>query len=354
MASSNLQSKTQSVPTDDQWRDLYAAANSFKSAVCWQWMENGDIFVVQDPLSRQKFFCAIMGNAGMEFGLVAYRGYGGFKLLHRLLTVEDESDEDALSEDIMFLQDSLSCTFDDREALEKKDLEVIRRLGLKYRGRGEWPCFRDYTPGMVPWFLTGSQCVTLTHVLEQALVVAMECKKAGNNDILFGPQDELMLRFARKTPDGLKWAARFMEDTEEREESLEITLTDQVLVRKLKNLPMQKRKSWELDRFCLPTPIHDRARPYFPQMVAIADHETGMALNADMVETNDPPQLAADQLIEVLLSSGVKPRRILVKQDKLAILLGTFCEQIGIELRLLKVLPRISELRQGLLEFSRR
>ena len=213
MASSKLQSKTQSVPTDDQWRDLYAAANAFKSAVCWQWMENGDIFVVQDPLSRQNFFCAIMGNAGMEFGLVAYRGYGGFKLLHRLLTVEDESDADALSEDLMFLQDSLSCTFDDREALGKKDLEVIRRLGLKYRGRGEWPCFRDYTPGMVPWFLTGSQCVTLTHILEQALVVAMECKKAGNNDILFGPHDELMLRFARETPDGLKWSARFMEDT---------------------------------------------------------------------------------------------------------------------------------------------
>ena len=341
-------------PTEDQWRDLYAAANAFKSAACWQWMENGDIFVVQDPLSRQNFFCAIMGNAGMEFGLVAYRGYGGFKLLHRLLTVEDESEADALSEDIMFLQDSLSCSFDDREALEKKDLEVIRRLGLKYRGRGEWPCFRDHTPGMVPWFLTGSQCVTLTHILEQALVVAMECKKAGNNDILFGPQDELMLRFARKTPDGLKWAARFMEDTEEREESMEIELTDRVLTQKLKKLTVQKRKSWELDRFCLPSPIHDRARPFFPQMVAIADHETGKALNAEMVESDAPIQLMADQLIDVLLNSGVKPRRILVKQDKLAILLGNFCEQIGIELRLIKVLPRISELRQGFVEFARR
>ena len=254
----------------------------------------------------------------------------------------------------MFLQDSLSCTFDDREALEKKDLEVIRRLGLKYRGRGEWPCFRDHTPGMVPWFLTGSQCVTLTHILEQALVVAMECKKAGNNDILFGPQDELMLRFARKTPDGLKWAARFMEDTEEREESMEIELTDRVLTQKLKKLTVQKRKSWELDRFCLPSPIHDRARPFFPQMVAIADHETGKALNAEMVESDAPIQLMADQLIDVLLNSGVKPRRILVKQDKLAILLGNFCEQIGIELRLIKVLPRISELRQGFVEFARR
>ena len=341
-------------PTEDQWRDLYAAANAFKAAACWQWMENGDIFVVQDPLSRQNFFCAIMGNAGMEFGLVGYRGYGGFKLLHRLLTVEDENEEDALCEDIMFLQDSLSCTFDDREALGKKDLEVIRRLGLKYRGRGEWPCFRDHTPGMVPWFLTGSQCVTLTHILEQALVVAMECKKAGNNDILFGPQDELMLRFARKTPDGLKWAARFMEDTEEREESMEIELTDRVLTQKLKKLTVQKRKSWELDRFCLPSPIHDRARPFFPQMVAIADHETGKALNAEMVESDAPIQLMADQLIDVLLNSGVKPRRILVKQDKLAVLLGKFCEQISIELRLIKVLPRISELRQGFVEFARR
>lgn len=344
----------QTVPTDEQWRNLYAAANALRKSACWMWMEDGDIFAVQDPLSRQNFFCSILGGAGSEFGLVAYRGYGGFKVLNQMLMADDESQLSALAEDLIFVQDALSCTFDDRESLDKSDLAVIRRLGLKYRGRNEWPCFRDYTPGMVPWFLTESQCVTLTHILEQALVVVFECKKAGTSDILFGPKDELTLRFSRKTANGFEWSGRFMTDTAESEAALEIELTDQVLIQKLKKLPAQKRKSWELDRFYLPASVNDRDRPYFPEMVAIVDHETGTALNAEMVEANAPQQMTADHLIDVLLNSGTKPRRILVKQEKIAILLGRFCEQIGLELRMTGSLPRISELRQGFLEFARR
>lgn len=354
MDSSKLQSKTQSAPTDIEWRDLYAAANALRTSACWMWMENGDIFAVQDPVSRQNYFCSVMGYGGTEFGVVAYRGHNGFKVLQQLLMVEDEIQEAALSEDFMFIQDALSCTFDDREALDKKDLAVIRRLGLKYRGRGEWPLFRDYTPGLVPWFLTGPQCVTLTHILDQAVAVAMECKKSGTADILFGPKDELTLRVARKTASGLEWSSRFMNEQDAKAESLTIELSDQLLVQKLKKLPVQKRKSWELDRFYLPAPIHDRERPCFPEMVAIVDHENGIALSTEIVPSGTPAEMVADELIDMLLKSGVKPRRILVKQESMAILLEEFCEQIGLELRMTDRLPRISELRQGFLEFSRR
>ena len=354
MDSSKLQSKTQTAPTDAEWRDLYAAANSLRKSACWMWMEDGDIFAVQDPVSRQKYFCSVMGGGGMEFGVVAYRGHNGFRVLQQLLMIEDEIQDAALSEDIIFIQDALSCTFDDREELDKNDLAVIRRLGLKYRGRGEWPLFRDYTPGLVPWFLTGPQCVTLTHILGQAVAVAMECKKSGTADILFGPKDELTLRVARKTADGLEWSSRFMNEQDGRAESLTIELSDQLLVQKLRKLPAQKRKSWELDRFYLPAPIHDRARPYYPQMLAIVDHEDGMALAAEILPTGAPAEMAADELIDVLLKSGAKPRRILVKQESMAILLEDFCEQIGIELRMTERLPRISALRQEFLQFNRR
>ncbi len=354
MAVLKNQSAQQAQPTDEQWRDLYAAANALRKSACWIWMEDGDIFAVQDPVSRQNYYCSVMGGGGMEFGVGAYRGHNGFRGLQQLLMIEDESENAALSEDFMFIQDALSCTFNDREALDKKDLAVIRRLGLKYRGRGEWPLFRDYTPGLVPWFLTGPQCVTLTHILGQAVAVALECKKSGMADILFGPKDELTLRVARKTASGLEWSSRFMNEQDARVESLTIELSDQLLVQKLKKLPVQKRKSWDLDRFYLPAPIHDRERPYYPEMVAIVDHETGMALSTEILPPGTPAEMAADELIDMLLKSAAKPRRILVKQESLAILLEEFCEQIGLELRMTDRLPRISELRQGFLEFSRR
>ncbi len=357
MDSLKLQPKTQTEPTNKQWRDLYAAANAFKASACWEWMADGDIFAVQDPVSRQNYFCSIMGGGGTEFGLVAYRGYQGFQFLLRLLNIDDDIQEDELDKDLPFVQDALSCTFDDRETLDKNDLAVIRRLGLKFRGRGEWPLFRDYTPGLVPWGLTGVQCVTLMLILGQALAVAMECKKAGTADILFGSKDELTLRVARKATDGLAWSSRFMKEKDDgtMTMAMEIELSDQVLVRKLKKLPAQKRKSWELDRFYLPVPVCDQGRPYFPQMLAIVDHDNGMGLSANIVEEQPgADEILADELIAIMQTLGCKPRRILVKQKRLAILLEKFCEQIGVEIRLTDQLPKTSELRQGLLEFSRR
>ena len=345
----------QTEPTEAQWRDLYEAANALRKSACWMWMSDADIFGVQDPASGQKFYCSIMGASDMEFGVVAYRGYQGLKTLLQLLHIEDEIHEAAIDEDLPFVQDALSCTFDDREELDKQDLSVIRSLGLKYRGRNEWPLFRDYTPGLALWYLTGQQCVSLTHILGQALAVAMECKNEGTTDILYGPNDEITLRVARKTADGLVWTSRFMQESEESMESLTIELSDQLLVRKLKQLPTQKRKSWELDRFFLPAAIQDRDRPYYPQMLAIVEHDSGLALSTGIEEEqNDAEEMPADELIDILLKLGSKPRRILVKQTRLFILLEKFCEQLDIEIRLTDQLPKISELRRGFLEFSRR
>lgn len=228
-------------PTPEQWRDLYAAANEFRQFACWEWVDDAAIFGVQDPEDGQRYYCSIMGYGGTEFGIAAYRGCAGLQFLIKLLELEDEAEIAELAEDLMFLQDALVFTLDDRESLDKVDLAVIRGLGLKYRGRGEWPCFRDYTPGLQPWFLTGKQCRTLTHILGQALHVAAECKKAQTTDILIGPDDEIMLRVPRKTGTGMEWTSRFLHEQEEQVAHVGISLSDQLLMQKLKKLPTQKK-----------------------------------------------------------------------------------------------------------------
>ena len=51
-------------------------------------------------------------------------------------------------------QDFIQCSFEDRERLDNNDLARIRELGLKYRGRDEWPLFRRRRPGKAAWHLT--------------------------------------------------------------------------------------------------------------------------------------------------------------------------------------------------------
>ena len=88
--------KQKTEATEAQWRDLYAAADAFKKMACWKWMDESAIFGVQSPVDGQNYFCSIMGEGGMNFGLVAYRGYQGYLVLHKLLSLEDDTQETGL------------------------------------------------------------------------------------------------------------------------------------------------------------------------------------------------------------------------------------------------------------------
>ena len=54
---------------------------------------------------------------------------------------------------------------------------LIKKLGLKFRGRKQWPVFRSYMPGYFPWFLTKEDALFLTTAIEQSIDVALRFKK---------------------------------------------------------------------------------------------------------------------------------------------------------------------------------
>ena len=51
----------------------------------------------------------------------------------------------------------LQASFEDRSELHDKDRQVIKDLGLKFRGRQTWPLFRSYRAGFVPWHLDADE-----------------------------------------------------------------------------------------------------------------------------------------------------------------------------------------------------
>jgi len=105
----------------------------------------------------------------------------------------------------------------------------------------------------------------------------------------------------------------------------------------------------------VPAPIYDQERPYYPQMVTIIDHADGVALYAGLAEEKNASEtLAGDILLDILMKMEHKPRRLLVKQRRLFVLLEQLCEQSGIELRFEDRLPKIAEFRQGLREYAQR
>lgn len=87
-----------------------------------------------------------IGGAGIDYGLNVYvsskagaflqeisNGFGGL--------LSDDREE------LMYNTHAITVNFEDREALDKEDLNLIRGLGYKFRGSREWPPWTVEGPG---------------------------------------------------------------------------------------------------------------------------------------------------------------------------------------------------------------
>src|SRR4051794_23060484 len=157
-------------PSLAEWRELYEAAVAFRDAAPWQWMWDGDVFGVQDPESGRIGYCCVMGRLGEHYALAAYNGSEGLAGLWKMREAGPRAYRDPA--EVLSWQDCLMASYEDRSFLHKRDLETIKALGLKFRGRNAWPEFRSYRPGYQPWFVTAAEARFLTLCLQQSLEVA--------------------------------------------------------------------------------------------------------------------------------------------------------------------------------------
>lgn len=66
-------------PPLKDWKELYKASIEFKNIDAWNWMDDTNIFGVQNPANGEIGYCCILGNLGEVFGLVAYTGTKGLE-----------------------------------------------------------------------------------------------------------------------------------------------------------------------------------------------------------------------------------------------------------------------------------
>src|SRR5262249_4599727 len=141
-------------PTAEEWKKLYVAAAKVKEMSPWEWMMEDEVFGVQNPETDEIGFVSVMGAGGEHFAISVYPGA---EALYDFLTLhnegEEETEDSAVAERVLEIP-QLQASFEDRNSLQKEDRDLIKKLNLKFRGANNWPLFRNYAPGMFPWFLT--------------------------------------------------------------------------------------------------------------------------------------------------------------------------------------------------------
>jgi hypothetical protein len=334
-------------PTLQTWRKLYDAACRLKEIAPWQWMTETDIFGVQSPGTGELGFVSIMGQLGEHYAIAVYAGP---EALYKFWALQHAGPDIAPE---FFLEiPQFQASFENRNALQKQDHTIIKKLGLKFRGAQAWPLFRSFRPGFVPWFLEADEAAFLLQVLEQAQDVV---RRYNNDAVLFpSPRDgHYLVRVPSQEQGHVVWEDRILQVPPPEPRALQFVL-DTELLDALKSLPRQ-RLSFEVDVFMSLNGVQEKpARPYYPFVFMLVDADSGMVLAADLLPPTPSLEAMWSEVPQRLLShlAQVKrvPSTVRVRSPLLLQLLQPVAEELGIQLKQSRHLRSLDAAKKFLLE----
>jgi hypothetical protein len=334
-------------PTTDEWSRLCQAAIRIKEIAPWEWMAEDELFGVQDPETGELGFISVMGALGEHFALAVYLGARGLYGFWELSNAEDGFVE------IFYEIPQLQVSFGDRSELTPEDRQVIKNLGLKFRGQAAWPQFRSHRPGFFPWYLEAHEARFLTHALEQAADVALRVKQDPTL-LTSGGADDYLARVPQKKGGSLTWTDQVV--TVEKPEPARISFEIAAGPLNKFDLLSKRQMNVEIDLFVMPTPIGKKGeRPSVAYALMVVDSASGMLLMNDVL-TPDPTleamwgQIPA-RLVNRFVTLKIAPSHVSIRSRLLFDLLPHLAARLGFQIRRVARLPQLDEAKEALFQW---
>jgi hypothetical protein len=332
------------------WHRLYDAAQRIKDLAPWEWMDETDIFGVELPGTNLLGFVSVMGARGEYFAVSVYLGEDTLGTFWNIHHDDSTADDDAVME-----MRQIMASFEDRGDLEKKDHDIIRRLGLKFRGKKSWPMFRSYRPGYVPWFLEDEEVEWLSCALEQTPEVSLRFK---DDPSLLEHDDAegYLIRVAERDKNGWVWRDSVRRIAPPEPEMLTIQV-DVSTLETFAALPRRKLRV-DMDFFLAPGKIGKPGkRPSCIYVLLAAEPKSGQILGYEVFQALDGMvpmwEQIPDKAVSVLSRAGFRPAVLRVRSDRLLHLLQPLEleSRLGIKIRHRHRLRAIEEAKEAMFQF---
>jgi hypothetical protein len=325
------------------WLDLYQTAALFRDIKPWDWMYDSDLFGVMDPASQEIGYCCVLGNLGNHFGLNVYLGPDGLYSYYEML---EFGEDDPMMAGLR--QHCLAISFENEEDLTEEDKKIIQQLDLSYHGEHQWVMIREFSPGMLPWYIQDEQAVFLTTALQQAIQLAERARD--NADLLLFDEEQLLVREST----GSQWQDNIMDMPDIRNISVAIP-PDMDIIRSLRALP----KSDELALINLsfaPSPVTDpdesNDRPFFPVIALMPDKKKGTIRAYEMFKPMEVEHRLQQWLSDLLRNElGYRPRGFVLSNGYAAGLLEDIAEELDIEIYINPDEPAFQEVMEMMFQF---
>lgn len=331
-------------PSLEQYRNLMQAALEFRDLGCWKWMYDSDIFGVVDPESGQTGYCCVMGYLGDFPALGVYLGDVGLRTYFSI------ANENSVIMNIAAEQQSLIASFESRSDLEEEDLQPIKALGLKVRGKNQWPKFRSYRVGYFPWVIDPSEAEFLTVALQQAKEIGE--RMDSDPDALAGKTaTDILVRVPEKKRGKIEWKDEWRQiDPGVVEEPIP-DIVDEIAIAKAARVAERTDMEWDYDVDYAPTPINEDPRPYFPALGLLIDHHGGMIMNTGFSHCEHYWEAQRDALLSFIEDNKILPARINVSTIRSEKVVRPLAQGLNIPLYYVESLEMVDEAKEGLMNF---
>ena len=331
-----------------EWSSLFDAAIAFKHLKCWEWMYDRDVFGVQNPETGEVGYCCVMGQLGEVLALNVYLGPKGFASYRQVQELAHQgASGDALSPHALLnTQRCVMASFEDRTELHEQDLRLIKSLGLKFRGKKEWPMFQSYQPGYLPWFLTRSEARFLTVALQQAIHVV---EKIRVNPHLLDASDNGELKILVRMCENEKWSDAW-EDPPAYETPAMIPIINELHLAQLKKANFSRRGLWAADCIMLPMPIREGARPYYPYGFPVLTSE-GQLMGMELIHSEELHSKLPKAFLNLLENQQCIPQSLRVGSEQAFVLLEPITRKLQIPLQHAQSIPELEFFLQSMDEY---
>jgi hypothetical protein len=331
------------ITNEAEWRKLYELAAQIKKLAPWEFLAEDTLIGVEDPETGRLGAVSIMGMNGEHYALHIYlgeEGFWGFWNIQEITTLNP-----LIVNDQLLQIPQLQLSFEDRDFLEKEDRDLVKGLGLKFRGRNAWPMFRHLEPGYAPWFVEPKDLPFFTIILEQTLQVLNEYEDK-LEELDHEELEYLLVRTAKKRGEKLVWKGEWRKIPELEGVTVEVLAPIDEVVKQFKALPASYEKV-EIEMLLIPTPILDKTitpRPFYPYLLLVVDQKSGQILgqHMGMAVPNRETMWRELPLVfcDFFAQGKFRYKTALFRNPLLASILEPFFAKIGIKIKVVDGLPR--------------
>ena len=333
-----IEKRLKKIPTD-LLKEFYKKSVEFQKLEPWKWMDESNVFGVENPESKEIGYCSILGMAGKHFALAIYLGTEGLNSYKELYA-------DAYQDEVerIISQLCLMIGFEHKDDLEEWDLVMLDKAGVKKPFKNKYPQSSKFTPSYLTQPMNKDEILFSTLAIEQAIIIAKKFKE--NNQILSSKSPQkYFVRVNGVSRNDWKTEWKMPNKIVKNKSHF---LMDEVRAQKIKMKQYHQSGVWEMSVLHMPSPVTEKIPYYLPVVIIFAKEGDAPIIGSETLKSYNYKDNLIQALFNTIEKNNCIPTKIVTKRKDVFDIIEKAASTLSIDIEVVNDIPLSEHIVDGL------